>query len=129
MLNLRVYQDVLIRGVFDTFLTIVSGQTFRGTGNIVSLQLGHSHIPGALDPKPHTDYQCFIRVEEVALGVSLNTQSQVPDINGISSRVVISLYTLNFFTDPIQDPGHSLAVVVLVFGRTLGFFQLPRSSR
>ena len=41
---------------------------------------------------PQAAPQLFHRAAEVVLGVSLNTQSQVPDIPGVPSRAVSSRY-------------------------------------
>ncbi len=47
---------------------------------------------GTLGPKPTPFSQHFVRDEKDALGVSFNSQSQTPDIPGISSRVAFSFY-------------------------------------
>ena len=57
-----------------------------------------SHTLGALDPKSHVDSQLFLRAAEDDLGVSFNTQSQTPDIPGISSLNQLSLYLGSFNT-------------------------------
>jgi hypothetical protein len=46
-----------------------------------------AHALGALGPMPQAAPQLFQRAEVVALGVSFNAQSQVPDIPGASSRI------------------------------------------
>ena len=51
------------------------------------------HTLRALGPKTPAFSQCFIRAEEDDLGVSFNTQSQTPDIPGISSHEAFSYYT------------------------------------
>ena len=59
--------------------------------------------PGASGPKPQAAFHLFARPEETALGVSFNSQSQVPDIPGISSRAAISQYTASLQTQS-KDP-------------------------
>ena len=51
------------------------------------------HTLGTFGPNPPAFSQRFVRVEEAALGVSFNTQSQAPDILGISSRSDFSQYS------------------------------------
>ena len=55
-----------------------------------------SHTLGALGPKPHATSQLFLRAAEAALGASFNTQSQAPDIPGISSRNQLTQYLGSF---------------------------------
>jgi hypothetical protein len=52
-----------------------------------------AHALGALGLLPQAAPQHFQRAAEVALGVSLNAQSQVPDIPGVSSRAVFLRHT------------------------------------
>ncbi len=47
---------------------------------------------GALVPKTQAVFQHFVRVVETTLGDSFNTQSQVPDIPGISSHNAFDVY-------------------------------------
>ena len=55
-----------------------------------------SHTLGALGPKPHAACHLFLRAAEAVLDVSFNTQSQVPDIPGISSLNALSVYFGSF---------------------------------
>ncbi len=81
------------------------------------------HTLGTLDPKTPTFSHHFVRAEEAALGVSFNTQSQAPDIPGISSRTAFSFYTTS-----LLDQSKSPDIQILSYGRTFIFFQHPRSS-
>ena len=51
-----------------------------------------SHTLSSLGPKSRAVGQLFLHTVEVVLGVSFNTQSQVTDIPGISSRNALSVY-------------------------------------
>ncbi len=51
------------------------------------------HTLGALGPMPQAASQIFQRASEVTLGVSFNTQSQSPDIPGVSSSVLFLRHT------------------------------------
>ncbi len=57
-----------------------------------------THALGALGPMPQTVPQLFQRAAELALGVSLNAQSQVPDIPGALSRTTFLRYTSSLQT-------------------------------
>ena len=54
-----------------------------------------SHTPGAPDPKSKVAPQLFPRAAEAVLGISFNTQSQVPNIPGIPLRASISRYLVS----------------------------------
>ena len=60
-----------------------------------------SHIFGALGPMPQAAPQLFHRAVEVVLGVSLNTQSQTPDIPGVPSCAVSSRYAASLQTQAL----------------------------
>ena len=89
---------------FDDTPYILTGRWFRqitplgirntnslGTNVILKAPM-LSHIFGALGPMPQVAPQLFHRAAEVALGGSLNAQSQAPDIPGVPSRAVSSRY-------------------------------------
>ena len=71
-----------------------------------------SHIFGTLDPMPQADPQLFHRAAEVALGVSLNAQSQAPDIPDVPSRTVSSRYEASLQTQVLVSDIHFLSLCV-----------------
>ena len=69
-----------------------------------------SHIFGALGPMPQAAPQLFHRAAEVALGVSLNAQSQAPDIPGVPSRAVSSRYAASLQAQALAPDIHLLSL-------------------
>ena len=61
------------------------------TGTPSFIQAPRVHTSGVSGPQPRAASNRFARAEEAALGVSLNAQSQAPDIPGVSSRAAYPL--------------------------------------
>ena len=71
-----------------------------------------SYIFGSLGPMSQADPQLFHRVTEVALDVSLNDQSQSPDIPGVPLRTVSSCYTASLQAQALVPDIHLVSIRV-----------------
>jgi len=76
-------------------------RTYRVSRRVVSsrygfLQAPSFYTPGVFGLQSHTTSNRIVRAEEAVLGVSFNTQSQVPDIPDVSLHTTYSRYTTSF---------------------------------
>jgi hypothetical protein len=72
---------------------------------------GKSKISGALGSIPQEAPQIFHRSAEVALDVSLNAQSQAPDIPGVPLRAVSSRYSASLQAQALAPDIHLLSLL------------------
>jgi hypothetical protein len=80
-----------------------------------------SHIFRALGPMPQTSPQRFHRAAEVALGVSLNAQSQTSDIPGVPSRAVSSCYSVSLQAQALAPDIHLVSLRVYMEELSVSF--------
>ncbi len=98
------YEGELSTLTFPKISTVSSGNTdekavrfrlvsgFTESSNDLPPQDPRFYTPAVCGPKPHAVSNHVARAEEVVLDVSFNTQSQVSDIPGTSSRTAFSEY-------------------------------------
>ena len=91
-------------------------------GTFSFLQAPRVHTSGVSGPQPQASSNRVARAEEAVLGASFNEQSQEPDIPGVSSRAVFSIYTVSLQTQSKATDIHPLRASTEEF---FGFLQCP----